>query len=72
MTSKETNFPISHNPEYDYSCTAEQPSHKQNLRQPNVIAPTEPPDINHAAARVLLRVLLAAHQRLHHPEDEER
>ena len=62
-------FPISH--ENEYNCVDAQPTRSGKNAPPKVIVPSDPPDLNPAAARVLLRTLLAAHQRLPHPESEE-
>lgn len=69
MASQKPDFPISHDAEYNYP--NEQATHKQDPRQPPVIVPTDPPDLNQIAARALLRILLAAHQRRRHPKSEE-
>lgn len=69
MASQKPDFPISHDPEYNYP--NEQATHKHDPRRPTVIAPTDPPDLNQVAARALLRILLAAQQRLRHPKSEE-
>lgn len=69
MAPHKPDFPISHDPEYNYP--NEQATHIQDPRRPTVIAPKDPPDLNQVAARALLRLLLAAHQRLRHPDSEE-
>lgn len=69
MASHKSDFPNSHDPEYNQP--NEQNIHKRDPQQLAVIAPTDPPGFNQPAARALLRILLAAHQRLRHPTSEE-
>lgn len=69
MPSHEPDIPTSR--EFEYNQPNEQAVHKQDHQRPTVIGPADPPGLNQAAARALLRILLAAHQRRHYPKNEE-
>jgi len=69
MPSQKPNFPIPLNSEYD--CPVEQATQKEKPGPLTVTTPSDPPELNPAAARTLLRILLTARQRLSHPQSEE-